>query len=59
MQQQKRRDPYSLVITDEEKNEAVDRGIRELRAWRERNPDAPRGWGERDPRIDTRDDHAE
>lgn len=48
-------EPYSLVVTDEEKNAAVNRGIRDLRAWRKRNTDAPRGWGERDPRIDAND----
>lgn len=42
----------AIVITDAEKNEAINRMVRDLRAWRVRNPDAPLGIGPRDPRLD-------
>jgi hypothetical protein len=45
-------DQQLLVITDQEKGDAIVRIVRELREWRKRNPDAPRGHGERDPRLD-------
>jgi hypothetical protein len=32
-----------VFITEQEKREAIERGTRELREWRERNADAPRG----------------
>ena len=32
-----------LFITDAEKNEAIRKAEADLKAWRERNPDAPRG----------------
>lgn len=35
--------PREIIITDAEKTEAVRRMTADLKAWRERNPGAPRG----------------
>jgi len=32
-----------IFISDAEKNAAIRKGEADLKAWRERNPDAPRG----------------
>jgi hypothetical protein len=32
-----------LIITEAEKRESIRKGTADLKAWRERNPDAPRG----------------
>ncbi len=31
-----------IFITQEEKDESIRKGTRDLKAWRERNPDAPK-----------------
>lgn len=35
--------PFGIYISQEEKNAAILRMTIDLKAWRERNPDAPKG----------------
>ena len=35
--------PASIPVTPEEKRESIRKGTADLKAWRERNSDAPRG----------------
>lgn len=37
------REPWGIYITDAEKNASIVKGTADLKAWRERNPDAPTG----------------
>lgn len=35
--------PREIITTDAEKNASIQKGTADLKAWRERNPDAPCG----------------